>query len=171
MPISVYIRALREKIGTELLLVPAVTALIYNERDEVLLQRAKDDGEWHTIGGAIDPGENPADALVREVFEETGLRVVPMRIVGVYSDPEVVYPNGDRVMYVSTTFVCRIIGDAGEGSSANPDPPLPTDDESLEFRYFPLSSLPHLLPGQRHRIAQALKNEEKAYFEWNEKKT
>ncbi len=170
MPISAYIRDLRQKIGADLLLVPAVTALIYNARGEVLLQRAHDDGNWHTIGGAIDPGENPADAVVREVFEETGLRVTPERIVGVYSDPPVIYGNGDREIYVSTTFLCRIIDDADQVLTGNPEPPLPTDDESLEFRYFPLDNLPQLLPGQRHRIEQALKEQDRAYFEWNENK-
>jgi len=171
MPISTYIRAIRQKIGTDLLPIAAVTALIFNDRGEILLQRAHDDGEWHTIGGALDPGENPADAVVREVFEETGRRVTPLRIVGVYSDPPTVYSNGDRVIYVSTTFLCRIINTVSDATLPNLDPPLPADDESLEFRYFPLNDLPQLLPGQRHRIEQALKYQDLAYFEWNEKTT
>src|SRR5258705_8070403 len=125
MPISDYIKGLREKIGTGLLLVPGVTAIIFNERREVLLHRATDDGKWYTIGGAMDPGEDPADAAVRETFEETGLRVVPTRGVGVYADPVVVYANGDRVIYVSTCFEC------GGGGG----PPGPGEDESLELRY------------------------------------
>jgi 8-oxo-dGTP diphosphatase len=161
MPISDYIKGLREKIGTDLLLVPGVTAIIFNQRREVLLHRATDDGKWYTIGGAMDPGENPADAAVREAFEETGLRVVPKRIVGVYADPVVVYANGDRVIYVSTCFECEVIGGTlGSG-----------DDESLELRYFPVDRLPELLPSHRHRIEQALKETDRAWFAWNEKDT
>ena len=156
MPISTYLKSLREKVGHDLVLMPGVTALVFNEAGEVLLHRSADDGRWYTIGGAVDPGEDPAHAAVRETLEETGLRVVPERIVGVYADPIVTYPNGDRVLYVSTCFLCRAIGGRlGVG-----------DDESLELRYFPADGLPELLPTHRHRIEQALKGDEKAYFSW-----
>jgi 8-oxo-dGTP diphosphatase len=154
MPISEYLRKLREKVGTELVLIPGVTALMFDDQDRVLLHRAATDGKWYTIGGAIDPGEEAADAAVREVFEETGLRVRPVRIVGVYTDPLVTYPNGDRVCYVSTCFVCEVIG--GELQ--------PQDDESLELRYFSVNELPELPASHRHRIVQALKNQDRAYF-------
>jgi 8-oxo-dGTP diphosphatase len=154
MPISDYLRKLREKIGHDFVMIPGVTALIFNDRGEVLLHRAATDGNWYTIGGAIDPGEDPADAAVREVREETGLHVVPERIVGVYRDPVTVYPNGDRVEYFSTCFVCRVVG----GTLA------PGDDESLELRYFPPTELPKLPPTHRRRIEQALRNEERADF-------
>ncbi|MDB5323641.1 MAG: MutT/NUDIX family protein [Phycisphaerales bacterium] len=157
MPISNYLKSLRQKIGTDLVLIPGVTALIFNPENHVLLHRAATDGRWYTIGGAIDPGEEPADAAVREVFEETGLRVRPVRIVGVYTDPLVTYPNGDRVCYVSTCFQCEIIG----GSLT------PQDDESLELRYFPPSALPELPATHRHRILQALQNQDRAYFASN----
>lgn len=160
MPISDYLRKLRLKIGNDVVLVPAVTAIIFDSAGEVLLQRAADDGKWYTVGGALDPGEDAADAAVREVLEETGLHVIPERIVGVYSDPLAVYGNGNRVLYVSTCFVCRVVG----GTLA------PGDDESLELRYFPPHRLPELLPTHRHRIEQAVKNENRAYFAWNEKK-
>jgi 8-oxo-dGTP diphosphatase len=156
MPISPYLKSLREKIGHDLVLVPGVTALVFNDAREVLLHRSTDDGRWYTIGGAIDPGEEPAQAAVREALEETGLRVVPERIIGVYADPMVTYPNGDRVLYVNTCFLCRVVGGKlGVG-----------DDESLELRYFPPHDLPELLPTHRHRIEQALKGDEKAYFSW-----
>ena len=61
----------------------------------------------------MEPGELLADCLVREVQEETGLDVEPVRLVGVYSDPEVnhiILPNGDQIHVVSATFDCRVIG-------------------------------------------------------------
>jgi 8-oxo-dGTP diphosphatase len=154
MPISDYLKSLRERIGHDLVLIPGVTALIFDEQDHVLLHRAATDGRWYTIGGAVDPCENPADAAVREVFEETGLRVRPVRVVGVYTDPIVEYPNGDRVCYVSTCFLCQIVGGKLQ----------PQDDESLELRYFPPTELPELPASHRHRIVQALKNQDLAYF-------
>jgi 8-oxo-dGTP pyrophosphatase MutT (NUDIX family) len=155
MPISPYLRALREKVGTVPLMVPAVCALIVDERDRVLLHRATDDGRWHTIGGSIDPGEEIADAAVREAREETGLAIEPLHLVGVYTDPPVTYANGDVVLYISFAFECRIVG--GEMHVA--------DDESLELRFFSADELPDDLRDlDRHRIVHALKRQERAEF-------
>jgi 8-oxo-dGTP pyrophosphatase MutT (NUDIX family) len=136
-------------------MVPAVCALIFDERNCVLLHRATEDGRWHTIGGSIDPGEEIADAAVREAREETGLDVEPVRLVGVYTDPPVSYANGDVVLYLSFAFECRIIG--GEMHVA--------DDESLELRFFGVHELPdELRELDRHRILHALKRHDRAEF-------
>jgi 8-oxo-dGTP pyrophosphatase MutT (NUDIX family) len=155
MPISAYLRNLRQKIGTTPVLMPGVTALIFNDAGEILLHRSADDAKWYTIGGAIAPGEHPAAAAQREALEETGLHVTPDRIVGVYADPLHTYPNGDQVHYIITAFACRITG--GQ---------LGADEESLELKFFPANNLPQdLLPTHRHRILQALKDDPRAYFQ------
>jgi 8-oxo-dGTP pyrophosphatase MutT (NUDIX family) len=66
---------------------------------------------WHP-GGAIDPDESPQYAVVREVWEETGLHVEPSALCGTFSGPEfrVVYANGDQCAYVMTVFECRSLG-------------------------------------------------------------
>src|SRR5262249_30102470 len=99
MPISEYLRNLRSKVGPTLLLVPSVTGLVFDDDGRVLLVRHSNGGVWVAPGGAIDPGETPQDALVREVWEETGLRVMPKRMCGVFGGPEfhVQYANGDEV--------------------------------------------------------------------------
>ena len=148
MAISSYIHSLRSRIGNDLLFLPAVSALIFNDNGEILLHQSSDDGRWYLIGGAMEPGEQPADACAREVLEETGLIVVPERLVGVYSSPKVVYPNGDQVNYVGIAFRCRVVG--GQLHIA--------DDESLDVRYFALDNLPELRPDQRIRIDHALQN-------------
>ena len=148
MGTSSYIQSLRKKIGHDLLLLPSVSAIIFNDRGEVLLHQSADDGRWYLIGGAMDPGENPAGACVREVREETGLIVTPERIVGVYNSPQVVYPNGDQCTYVRTTCRCRAIG--GELRIG--------DDESLAVRYFALDALPELRPDHRVCIEHATRD-------------
>ena len=77
MPISPYLERLRQQIGNDLLLVPSVTAIIYDREHRILLARHAENGVWVAPGGSIDPDESPADAVVREVWEETGLLVEP----------------------------------------------------------------------------------------------
>ena len=157
MPISKYIAGLREMIGTRMIMMPAVSAIIINEAGEVLLHRAKDDGKWYVIGGAPDPGEDLADAAVREALEETGLVVVPERLIGVYTDPVVRYGNGDEVRYVAAAFRCRPVD--GNAKVA--------DDESLEVRYFAPGALPPLLATHRLRIEHSLADAQGAAYCWN----
>jgi 8-oxo-dGTP pyrophosphatase MutT (NUDIX family) len=106
---SDYLRDLRRKVGNELLLVPSVTAIVFDARRRVLLVRFTEDGSWGAPGGSIDPNEAPADAAVREMWEETGLLVEPVRLLGVYGGPgfRVAYANGDTVSYVMLVFECR----------------------------------------------------------------
>ena len=112
MPISPYIRELRRHVGHTRLLLPSVSAHIFDGAGRLLLVRQSDDGTWSTPGGLIEPGERPADAAVREVWEETGLLVQPDRLLGAYGGPECVvrYPNGDEAQYVITAIGCVIIG-------------------------------------------------------------
>jgi 8-oxo-dGTP diphosphatase len=156
LALSRYLHGLRTKIGPDLLLMPGVAAVIIDPAGQVLLQRRSDDGKWGLPGGGIEPGEEPADALVREIREETALEIVPERIVGVYSGPDfrVRYPNGDETMIVSITFACRPM--AGE--------PRVNDDESLEIRYFSRDALPPMERRHHLRIEDALRHDPRARF-------
>ena len=87
MGMSDYVRRLRDQVGRELLLMPAVSGLVFNAAGEILLHRRSDDGTWAVIGGMVDPGEEPADAVVREVLEETGVVAEPERLTGVDRTP------------------------------------------------------------------------------------
>ena len=156
MGMSDYVRNLREKIGHDLLFMSAASGVVFNDAGEILLQRRSDDGRWALPGGAIDPGEEPADAVIREVFEETGVTVIPKRIISVESGPDyfVRYPNGDEAMVLAIVFACKPVG--GE--------PHVNDEESLEVRYFPLSAIPELSERHRKRIELALRNDPHAHF-------
>ena len=128
---------------------PSAGAVIFNEAGEVLLERRSDSGFWGLPGGGVDIGESVSDAVVREVYEETGLRVGITRLVGIYSDPRhsiASYPSGDVVHYVNVLFECR--RESGE---------LRISSESTDIRYFPPDSLPEsILVAHRVRIQDAV---------------
>src|SRR5919107_3380491 len=110
MPVSPYIRTLRRDVGHGLLLLPGVSAVVFDDTGRVLLGERADNGQWALIAGVMDPGEQPAETIVREVYEETAVHVVPERITSVLTQPVTVYPNGDRCEYLDITFRCRAIG-------------------------------------------------------------
>jgi 8-oxo-dGTP pyrophosphatase MutT (NUDIX family) len=159
MPISNYLRDLRAKVGHELLLMPSVTVITYDDRGRILLVRHAENDIWAAPGGSIDPHELPADAAVREMWEETGLLVEPVRVMGVYSGAEfqVNYSNGDQVCYVMTVFECRLL----EGEMR------PDGEETLEIGYFSQADLQTLkLPSWAHVVLpEAFNRREQAYFQ------
>ena len=110
MAISPYVRSLRAAVGTTRLLLPAVTGIVRDGTGGVLLVRQREGKFWSTPGGTIEPDETPADAVAREVWEETGLVVRPARLLAVYGGPHfvVIYPNGDETQYITTIFECAI---------------------------------------------------------------
>lgn len=112
MPISFHLKAVRDKIGHDLLATTAVSISIFDEQDRLLLGRDAETGLWTLPGGAIDPNEQPADAAVRECFEETGLITRPERLIGVFGGPEflIQYPNGDLTYYSVIAFEASIVG-------------------------------------------------------------
>jgi 8-oxo-dGTP pyrophosphatase MutT (NUDIX family) len=128
MGMSPYLRRIRDRIGTDLLLLPAVSVLIWDQEDRLLLVRGSDSGTWQMVGGAVEPGESPWDAARRETTEETGVEVVLSGIRGVIGGPRFqhTYPNGDQVAFVSTVFDGRIASGT----------PAADDDETTEVAWF-----------------------------------
>ena len=154
MPISPYLHSLREVVGHRMLLLPGVTAVVFDDAGRLLLGRRADNGTWALIAGSMDPGEQPAETVVREVYEETAVHVVPERICGVLTQPPNTYPNGDQTEFVDITFRCRAVG--GEARV--------NDDESLAVGWFAPAELPPLHELHRRRIGWALATGADAWF-------
>ncbi|WP_330456149.1 NUDIX domain-containing protein [Streptomyces sp. NBC_00820] len=141
-----FIRTLRTSAGHQLLWLPGVTAVVFDDDGRVLLNRRTDTRKWSVLGGIPEPGEQPAACAVREVFEETAVRCVLERVVLVQALEPVTYPNGDVCQYMDITFRCRAVG--GEARV--------NDDESLEVGWFEVDALPDLNEFGRFRIKQAM---------------
>jgi 8-oxo-dGTP pyrophosphatase MutT (NUDIX family) len=89
----------------------SVAAVIVDDRQRVLLIQRADTGEWQIPGGVLERGEGIHAGLRREVFEETGLHVQPIRLTGVYQH----LPAG----VVALVFRCHIeSGDPAPGDEA-----------------------------------------------------
>ncbi|MFF9375643.1 NUDIX domain-containing protein [Streptomyces griseoluteus] len=141
-----FITALRATAGTQLLWLPGVTAIVFDEEGRVLLGRRTDTRKWSVVGGIPEPGEQPAACAVREVFEETAVHCVPERVVLVQALQPITYANGDECQYMDITFRCRAVG--GEARV--------NDDESLDVGWFAVDALPELNDFSLFRIKQAL---------------
>jgi 8-oxo-dGTP diphosphatase len=113
-------------------------AVIFDERDRVLLCHRRDMDAWNLPGGGVEEHETPWDAAVREVREEVGLTVEIVRLTGLYWKPVT-----DELVF---NFECSVV--AG----------IPTtSDEADAIEYFALSALPaNTAPKQIERITDAL---------------
>jgi 8-oxo-dGTP pyrophosphatase MutT (NUDIX family) len=132
MPIPEFVARLRAHVGHELLWLSSATGVVLDNRGRILLARRSDTGSWSLPGGIIDPAEQPADAVTREVFEETGVIAIPERLIEVAVSPRFAYPNGDEVQYLDVVFRCHAVG--GEARV--------NDGESLEVGWYAPNSLP-----------------------------
>jgi 8-oxo-dGTP pyrophosphatase MutT (NUDIX family) len=130
-------------------IVPAVTAVVADDRGRVLLIHRVDNGRWALPGGQVEVGERVAETVVREVREETGIEVEVLGLTGVYSDPKhvIAYDDGEVRQQFALSFRARPVG----GS-------LRDSDESSEVRWLAPADLDDLdiHPSMRLRIQHGL---------------
>jgi 8-oxo-dGTP diphosphatase len=146
--------ALRTRVGSAPLILPGATALIRDPRGLVLLVRRMDSGLWSLPGGLLELGESLAGTVIRETEEETGLRVEPARIRGVFGGHRVVFPNGDILYPIATWFEC----------DPRPGSPRPDGREISETSFFDTSDLPEMVSGVKDRLLALLASPNEAIF-------
>jgi 8-oxo-dGTP pyrophosphatase MutT (NUDIX family) len=155
-PTTEYYSFLRRHVGPAPILVPGAAACIRDEKGRILLQRRHDNQLWGLPGGGQNLGESAAQAMMREVYEETGLQVEPSRLIGVYSDPSFgkTYPNGDQTQPVVALFEAHAVG--GELSPHSP--------ETLDLGYFAPEDLPPMQFCCRVKASDARAERRAAFF-------
>ena len=144
-----YIRWIRSKIGHEKIILAFAGGCIFNNQGKVLLQRRGDSHKWGFPGGAIELGEAPEMTAVREAKEETGLEVSIGKLIGVYTDPDIIYPNGDQAQSIVIAYELQVIGGK-----------LFCDqDETLELKYFSKEEKPQLFTGSHEELWNEIFNQ------------
>lgn len=109
--------------------------------NKILLVQERVDGKWCMPGGWVDIGETPSEAVTREVWEESGFRTVPRKIVGVYDANR----SGTPLEFFHAfkiVFLCDIL--SGEATPS---------DETTAVGFFSPDALPELSTnrtGTRH---------------------
>ncbi|MGU3356329.1 NUDIX hydrolase [Microbacterium sp. M4A5_1d] len=148
-----FVLDLRKKIGTAPLPLVGVTAVVFRD-EKVLLGKRADNGSWQPVSGIVDPGEEPADAAVRECLEEAGVVVRAERLALVHQIPGIVYANGDQVDYLDLVFRCSwVSGD-----------PHPADGELTDVGFYDLGQMIDVAPEHVRKIALAVAEDDPATF-------
>ena len=95
--------------------IPTVDAIIQKSSSILLVKRKKDPykDQFALPGGFVNEGETIEEAIEREVYEETSLKIHPIDILGVYSDPTR-DPRGHMMTVVFIVLVIRGIATAGD---------------------------------------------------------
>ena len=112
-------------------------AVIRDDPGRVLWIRRRDTGWWGLPGGGIEFGETPADAVVREAFEETGFQVEVLRLAAIDWKRKV----ADAVF----VFECHITGGTATVS-----------DESSEVSFIDMAEPPNAPPHIIERVRRVI---------------
>ena len=131
-----YIMNLREKVGHSPLIGVGATALVFNSKNELLLNLRSDTNNWGIPGGSKELNESLEECAVRELKEETNINVNDLELVTVLSGKEYYfkYPNEDELDCVIALY--KVLNYEGELNI--------NDGESKQLKFFSLDNLPEL---------------------------
>lgn len=131
-----YISNLRKYVGNDVVIGVGATTLVFNDKNELLLNLRSDTNTWGIPGGAMELYESIEETAVRELKEETGLTANKLELVTVLSGEKYYfeYPNGDKMCDVIVLF--KVTDYSGMLAVS--------DDESKALQFFSLDNLPTL---------------------------
>ena len=120
--------------GAPVVVQTGASVILQDQAGRILMQQRRDDGTWSYPGGRVEIDETVEEAARREVFEECGLRVGDMELLGVFSGPELnhVYPSGDEVCCIDIVYVSRSYTGVLR----------PLDGEARRIGFYPPDQLP-----------------------------
>jgi len=108
-----------------------VDGVVLKDKKILLIKRKNQPfkGKWALPGGFVEYGEKTEDAVLREVFEETGLKTKVKDVIGVFSDPN----RDPRGHVVSVVYLLEIS-----------DGEIMSGDDAIDVKFFDLKSSPDL---------------------------
>lgn len=135
------------------LVLPHSVVVLFNEKNEVLLEERSDDGYFDFPGGSIDLKESAEEAAKRELLEETGLIADELELFKVYSGEitHYVYFNGDEIYGVDLVYICRKYH--GEMS--------PQLEEVKNLKFYKINDVPDKMSIRNKQIIIDLKQNKK----------
>ncbi|MBR4223356.1 MAG: NUDIX hydrolase [Oscillospiraceae bacterium] len=144
-----YILELRKVLGSRPLIMAGAGAILINDRDEILLQKRKDNRYWDYPAGSMELGESFEECARREVYEETGLMCGELQYLTALSGKDTFYeyPNGDQVYLAGMLYICReYTGDMRI-----------QEEEVITQEFFPIDALPDGIVPHKEDIFEKLR--------------
>ena len=103
--------------------ISGVAAVVFRDSEVLLVMRGNEPskGKLGIPGGVMELGETAEEAVVREVEEETGIRVKPLRVLDVFDSIVRDDEGGIRFHYVLLEFLCESLRGELRASSDGSD--------------------------------------------------
>jgi 8-oxo-dGTP pyrophosphatase MutT (NUDIX family) len=107
-----YLWRLRQKVGSDLVLIPGAMVFLVREDGDILFTRRADNGQWCLPAGGAEEGSSFAATALTELHEETGVEVDPadLEAFACLSEAElhtITYPGGDVSHCFAMLFLAR----------------------------------------------------------------
>jgi 8-oxo-dGTP pyrophosphatase MutT (NUDIX family) len=134
-----YLGQLRAIAGDQILLLVGARCVVRDDAGRLLLIQRTDNGHWAFPAGALELGDSIAECAIREVWEETGLRVTALTPFALYTGANHTITNPYGHTYQLHVSAFRV--DAWEGDLVR------VTDETLDAGFFDLEALPSPLSG------------------------
>ncbi|KRM64721.1 NUDIX hydrolase [Limosilactobacillus coleohominis DSM 14060] len=138
-----YIKELRQRVGHMPLIMTSASGALLNDQRQILLQERADTGNWGFPGGYMEYGESFHQTLVREFKEDAGLKVQPLKLLGILDQDLYQYPNGDSVQPVNAFYLVQLADQHHYATKSS---------ETTSLRYFDADQPPHFFNQQHEEM-------------------